>query len=260
MEYGYLVVEGHHDIEYIGALLKKNGLSRIVRIDTLDQYWQQTNIIPRKYPPDGDLMKRVPSPVFFQNDKYSLAVHSAIGDANIVRTIRGTLLNVETLLIDATGIGIIIDADYRKGGGIGRFSEIKSQIKDLIPVGNNPGQILSGRPNSGIFVLPDNNVDGTLETILIKCAQKVYSNLCTGAESYVNGVDSDKLVGDDKKYFITPSGKNKAIVGCVGNILRPGKAIQVSIQDNRWICDETVKIPEIEMLNQFLKELFNLTS
>lgn len=260
MEYGYLVVEGHHDIECIGALLKKKGLRRITKIDTLDQYWRQTNIIPTKYPSDGDLMKRVPAPVFFQNAEYSIALHSAFGDTQVITTIRGTLLNVDTLLSDAIGIGIVIDADYGRGGGNGRFSDIKGQLTDLIQIGDNPGEVFNGRPNFGIFVFPDNNVDGTLETILIKCAQRVYSNLFSGAESYVNDVDSDELLGDDKKYFISPSGKDKAIIGCVGNILRPGKTIQVSIQDNRWICDETLEIPEIEALNLFIQELFNMTS
>ena len=71
MNYGYLVVEGPHDIEFVGCLLKKvHKLKRIVKNNELDPYWNL--IIPKTFPPDGDLRKRMPVPAFFQNDNLQL--------------------------------------------------------------------------------------------------------------------------------------------------------------------------------------------
>jgi len=66
VKYGYLVVEGPHDIEFVGRLLKEvHKLKRIVKIDKLNSYWTDSPIIPKIFPPNGDLMKRMPVPAFF---------------------------------------------------------------------------------------------------------------------------------------------------------------------------------------------------
>ena len=52
--------------------------------------------------------------------------------------------------------------------------------------------------------------------------------------------------------------RNKAIVGSIVSILRPGKAIQVSIQDDRWLRDDALTLPKIKAIHDFLKALFDL--
>ncbi len=260
MNYGYLVVEGPHDIEFVGCLLKKvHKLKRIVKNDELDSYWNL--IIPKTFPPDGDLRKRMPVPAFFQNDNFSIALHSAIGDSRIIRTLTVTLSKTD-LAEDVVGIGIIIDADYGEAVAKKRFDSLKKELEknlaELVEWPGNPGEILTGKPNRGIFVFPDNMNEGTLETVLLKCAKNIYPRLCETAETFINDVDINDLTSKDKQDIKKPSGKNKATVGCIGNVLRPGKAIQVSIEDNKWIGKETLIIPEVNAVNQFLKELFNL--
>jgi len=49
-------------------------------------------------------------------------------------------------------------------------------------------------------------------------------------------------------------------VGCIANVLRPGKSVQVSIQDNRWVTAETLTLPSMAPLDQFLQDLFSLTA
>jgi hypothetical protein len=39
----------------------------------------------------GDLLRRMPVPIFFKSATHSIALHNAIGDSNIIRMIRGTL-------------------------------------------------------------------------------------------------------------------------------------------------------------------------
>lgn len=252
MNYGYLVAEGIHDIEFIGRLLKRHNLEQVVKKNQLDQYWGRM-LAPISWPPDGDLVKRMPVPCFYQNGDYSLAVLSAIGNGEIVKVMKATIENYN-LIETGLGVGIVADADYVGGANI-RFSQLKTETEGFIEFSNNPGLVKKGRPNTGIFIFPDNKNDGTLETVLLKCAQGVYSNINKGAEAFVNNVDLAELIQEEKKDILKPAGKDKAIIGCIGNIFRPGKAIQVSIHDNRWICDETLCLPEIGALNNFLIEL-----
>jgi hypothetical protein len=44
------------------------------------------------------------------------------------------------------------------------------------------------------------------------------------------------------------------------SILRPGKAVQTSIQDNRWLRNQALAIPRIAAVQTFLTELFELSS
>lgn len=201
-------------------------------------------------------MRRVPCPVFFQSDNYSIAVQSANGINQIITIVEGKI-NIDNFLEDMNGIGILIDADFGNNGAFGRFNALKSDLENLLRLPDRPGEVLQDQPNTGIFVFPDNVNEGTLENVLLKCAEQTYPDIYNGANGFVSNVNIDILDHDDKKDFIAPSGKNKSIAGCIGNIMRPGKAIQVSIQDNRWINDHTINITEIRDLNNFISCLFN---
>lgn len=257
MKYGYLIVEGYHDAEVIGRLLRRKTLINVTMIGRLDQYWKP--MVPREFPVDGDLMKRVPTPLFFQNEKYSIAVQIAGGGLKeIERKLKATMQNYETLLSDVVGLGIVIDADYNHRGAKGRFNKLKKELTNLIGLPNSPGKVLNSKPKTGIFVFPDNKNKGTIEKILLKCGEKVYPDVLNGAKHFVSGINLELLNQGDKKEFIRQSGKDKATIGCTANILKPGKAVQVSIQDNDWISDRSIKIPEVASLNRFLGELFGL--
>lgn len=101
-------------------------------------------------------------------------------------------------------------------------------------------------------MFPDNSRQGTLETVLLECAEISYPTLLTGANAYVDGVDLSF------KSAWGVSDKNKVVVGCIANVLRPGKANQVSIQDNDWICSSTLTLKSVDSLNTFVKNLLDL--
>jgi hypothetical protein len=53
-----------------------------------------------------------------------------------------------------------------------------------------------------------------------------------------------------------PAGKDKAVVAAVASVLRPGKSVQVSIQDNQWISDpEKLAVAEVTALQKFITGL-----
>ena len=63
--YGYLVVEGPHDIEFAARLLREYGLRRITYKRYLEPFWEA--VIPKIFPINDNLLKRVPVPVFLEN-------------------------------------------------------------------------------------------------------------------------------------------------------------------------------------------------
>lgn len=260
LRYGYLVVEGPHDIEFAARLLKPYGLERVKKLSELDPFWKK--LVPDRFPPDGeDLLKRVPVPTFLQSTYYSIALHSAIGDTRLIETIEESLSFIQ--LTKLVGIGLMADTDKLQPEQ--RFSELIKRISSkrslaLLSLPSSPGHVQ--RVSSyrfGIFILPDNQLQGTLETILLECAQANYHDLFEEAQDFVDNIDKRNLEEKDLEEYNKPAGKNKAIVASIVSILKPGKSTQVSIQDNRWIDTKTIALLQVKKVQDFLIDLFNLS-
>jgi hypothetical protein len=222
----------------------------------LDSFWH--DLVPKTFPHHGDLLKRVPVPTFFANQGFSLGVSSARGDNRIAETVQESLGIVAHDQL--TGVGIILDADDQISP-VDRFRMLRDKLANLeVPVEfpAEPGRVHCDTPHSGVFVLPDNASSGTLETLLLECADQVYPNLLQGAERYVQAIDAASLLPDDIRELKKPAGKRKAMVGAIGSILKPGKSIQVSIQDNRWIEKNTLRLDRIKAIQDFLIALLDL--
>jgi hypothetical protein len=159
LNYGYVVVEGPHDVEFVGRLLKLQGLRRITRLSDLDAFWAP--ILPRSWPIQDDLARRVPVPVFFRSATHSVAVHSAIGDSRIAAAVQETL----TVIGDANrfvGIGAILDADS-EDDPTQRFERVREGLNRFLPaLPSRAGEVSGTEPRTGAFVVPDNAASGTL--------------------------------------------------------------------------------------------------
>jgi hypothetical protein len=256
-KYGYLVVEGPHDVEFTYRLLSPFGMQRVQHQKDLDEFFYP--LIPRNYPPDGDLQKRMSTPLFLQNQTHAIAIHSAIGDSQLVNVM---VDNAEILgnLNAVVGIGILLDSDEQISANQ-RYADIKQELANKSPLfklHNVSGQVTQGTPKLGAFVLPDNAAVGTLEDLLLESASVMYPDLLTIAKDYVEAAKSIEFNKNDRKDFKKPAGENKAIVGAMANIMRPSKSVQVSIQDNNWLKKEALSIPRIKSVQDFLKVLFDL--
>lgn len=106
-KYGYLVVEGPHDVEFVYRLLSPFGMSRVRLEKDLDPFFLP--LIPRDFPPDGDLQKRVPIPLFLQGATHAIAVHSAAGETRLIETVEERSITID--YSGLTGIGILLDSD-----------------------------------------------------------------------------------------------------------------------------------------------------
>jgi hypothetical protein len=246
----YIVTEGPHDVEALGRLLSTQGAKRVQIFSELDLFWAR--LVPRTFPYEGDLLRRVPVPMFFQAEKLSVAVQSAIGISKIPNVTRASLAALDEL---PAAVGVVVDADARSALDV--WQEITTEMSEF-EFGEGPGQLGLSEPRAGVFVLPNNYDTGTLETILLKCGEQVYPGLIAGARAWIDPLDPD-----DRAIFVNskegrdlakPAGKVKAVVAAVASVLRPGKSIQVSIQDNRWLSDHEAT-PEVTALQAFVSGL-----
>jgi hypothetical protein len=257
--YGYLVVEGPHDIEFSARLLKPFGFKRIQMLPDLDDFWQASNIIPSKFPYRNDLLKRVPVPVFYQTESYALAIHSASGYTRLAETIQETLISLpDPALIES--IGVLLDADDQEPVDR-RFTKLIAALRERNPeliFPEHPGQVTHANPATGIFILPDNHSSGTLENILLDAAEVNYPGLVYAASQYVQSINRGELDRRDLEELNKPAGMLKAQVGSMANILKPGKSVQVSIQDNRWLEGEALNLPVVRAISDFLAQLLGL--
>jgi hypothetical protein len=239
--------------------LKPHGFERVEFFKELAPYWSD-RLVPKDFPHKGNLLRRVPVPMFFDSREVSLAVHSAGSDSQISTTVGDTLQVVLPAPPDA--VGIILDADSTVTPAA-RFKELYDELSQLKLGLNLPAQagaVSTGTPRCGIFVLPDNLNPGTLEDLLLECAALNYPGLLTAAQALVAQAQAgaSSLTKEDLKDFRKPTGRKKATVAGIASVLRPGKAVQTSIQDNRWLEAQALSLPRILTLRQFLKDLLAL--
>jgi hypothetical protein len=176
-KYGYLVVEGPHDVEFAYRLLSPRGLHRVRLEVDLDPFFAP--VIPRTYPPEGDLQKRVPVPLFLQSATHAIAVHSAIGDTQLIETVEENALLLDVARV--TAIGVILDSDSDVSPG-DRYNTVRDGLRaKQFPFPDDAAVVAAGAPRLGAFVLPDNQNRGTLEDLLLECAQEIYPHVtCVG--------------------------------------------------------------------------------
>jgi hypothetical protein len=121
------------------------------------------------------------------------------------------------------------------------------------------GEVTDYSPPLWYFhLLLDNREQGTLEDILLECARINYPDLLNLSQTYIGSIDRNQLTKKDLKYFKKPAGKKKAIISSISSILRPGKALRVSLQDNRWLDKQTLELESIKLIKIFLEQIIGL--
>ena len=64
-----------------------------------------------------------------------------------------------------------------------------------------------------------------------------------------------KVTEKDLEEFQKSAGKNKAIISGITSILKPTKTLVTSLQDNRWIDEETLKLDRLIAIRNFVGEI-----
>lgn len=265
MKFGLLIVEGPHDVAFVDRLLRPYGLTQVERHSNLANEWER--LIPTKFPYNDSLVAPVPIPHFFQSDSHSIAVQRANGDSQLVSRLEGSLTLFPSARQPLTGLGLLFDSDKKQPQD--RLTAIRKQLQrfELPAFPANPGEVSTkSTPRTGSFVLPDNQSCGRLEDLLYEVANHQYPLLLNEASEFVRKIDAQvtsqkpthPLTTQDLKEFNEPAGRQKATLGAMASILKPGKAIQNSLRDNRWLEGAALAQPRIRQLMEFLAQLFDL--
>ena len=252
LRYCYVIAEGPHDIEFLVGVLKQSyGLKRITHLTKVDKFWEE--LIPKKFPVDDDLTRRVPVPTFVQNNEVSIALHSANGITKISKTIQESFAVIE--LSQLYSVGMFLDADDMQSPQK-RFELLTSDLsKRSLPFPDVLGEVVQSSPRCGVFIAPNNRDEGTLENLLLECANKNYPDLLSLATAYITAINVDQLTDKDVEEFKKPAGQNKAIISSISSILKPSKSLQVTLQDNRWIDANTMALDSMKRVKKFLEDI-----
>lgn len=248
-----IIVEGAHDIALLEKLLQLNGVDEKIRNEnSLPEVWKHT--IPTRYPFSADRLERItPIPSFVKNSEVSVAIKNASSDVEIMHVLQQTLHLMEFREVDMlSGIMLICDADNletdKKIHKILAYREEKEDF--LLDEKAMELNVLVKKIPLYTFVFPDNNSKGNLENLLLQTAEVEYPELLRLATEYVE--KASEIYTELKK----EQKSKKAKVGCIANVMKPGKANQVSISDDNWVSQRTLKeCSMLQMLNKSLKEM-----
>lgn len=154
--------------------------------------------------------------------------------------------------------GLVIDADEHDP--VARVQTIASVWPRAL--GSEPqtiGIIQAGPPKTGCFVLPDGQDQGTIEKVLLSCAESRFAGLAGKAREFVEAlpIAADQIADRDLKQFNKPSGKTKAMMGCIGNQFRPGRPMYTAIDDIDFLNDDTERLADVAPYVQFIRDLIS---
>lgn len=264
----YILVEGQHDVFFVGKLLRELGLSDIQDIDSISPVWEpfkdqaqlkvhRGNIAANK---NGLKIHQLFKGVCFQDDLHSVLLRKVGGSG---KEFRRDLQSLQQLLdgglTSLAAVGLIPDADDKPNAV---FQSCRDALANLgLAEPNEAEQVVEANTRTGIFLLPGGGAAGALEDLLIDCAEVVYPELIAGATQYVDHVDRahPSFSAADLSEINKPRGRVKAIVGCVSSFLTPGSTIQNSVYRDRWVSESSLPLPRVAQLSQFLIKLCGLT-
>lgn len=253
-KYVLIGVEGNHDQAFISKILcKLLGFSKFDgNVSELDGIWRK--FIPVYPPKTGKLYLRLDMPTILYTDTISLAIYAGEG-SNLISNLSDKLSDIDYSSLFA--FAIVADADKNTPDQVAEeyYNGLIEYFPDFPNKVNSTGNIIEGSPRLGIYILPDNDQQGVLDTVICDCGDLVYPEYMQRAREYIDKFSEEERKTKPLKW--KPFDKEKAIIATVVSVLKPGKTNQTSISDNAWISSETAEIPAIQNLTQFLSNMLN---
>ena len=252
-----IAVEGAHDQAFVEKCLSTFcGFEKIPNCDpgapqnaNLFEVWEEDysfwfSCFPCKYPSKGGkIYDKLPFTSILRRDDISVGVYPAGGSKLISKfpDKLQDLLNRDNVF-DA--VGVLVDADKRAP------SVIQQEICKAYEF------LTKGRTSHfDVYVFPDNQQQGVLDTLLCQCGKIVYEPLITESELFLKKVQGLKKNIRDWKGFVNYD-YEKALVASAVSVLKPGKTNTTSIADNLWISQKTKeKLSDVlSFLEQLIRE------
>jgi len=248
VKHSFIFTEGPHDQAVVSKMLICSGLNEIKKRQDVPAFWEK--LMPTGYPKSGRLHFRLPIPSFLMGEDQSVLVYAGEGNSSLASYIHDLVSKNPEFQEEIHGVGIIVDADHKKPTDVGKpfcklLLELYKRDGSL-----EIGQVSGGKPNLGVYVLPDNNSEGVLDTLLVECGNLAYSEHAQNAAKFLSSCS------DEHKAHWGTFDKDKALVATITSILRPGMANTSSLKNDDWItparCNELNKLENFRI---FLEQL-----
>ena len=248
-EYAIIGVEGYHDQAFVGRILKKIlGLEEFKgKKKDLDLFWEK--FIP-SYPKGGNLYSRLDMPRIFYSSTHSVAIYAG-GGSKFIRNINDTLKAHEPYRTEISAFGIVVDADENNISE--KAGKIQDDMKENFPeFPDKPGIVSGTSLRLGVYFLPDNASEGTLDHLLLRLAEESYPVHKERAVEYIS-----KFKPSETTHW-HPFDREKATVAAIASVLKPGGTNTVSIKEDEWVSQKTLTVPELNRFVEFLRDLLEL--
>lgn len=260
-----IVVEGAHDAAFIGVLLNERGYTMVEEVSDLPQVWQP--LIPRAFPATNRLSHVVAYPDVYRHptEAHSIAIKTAGSVAQLTSELRAA---VEILrLSELHTIAMFADADTSQAEA--QFAKLSNALSALnrvaaddsldgfpLAIPQQPGEFASGSPRVGIYLFPDNEKAGTLETLLLECGAHLMPTICEPASGFVRSIDTSHHPEDNRlKRLRKGAGRDKAVAGVIANVNWPGSSLAVALTKSDWLTKPEEKDLAIERVRSFIRDL-----
>ena len=256
MKYAIIGVEGPHDQAFTGKVLKLLGFKdfreELKGLESqLDPFWRKfIPVYPKK---GGILYNRLDMPSILFNDTISVAIYAGEG-SNLVTNLDDILFANSEYQTNLAAFGIVADCDKSTPDRI--VEPYANKFRSYFPnFPQSPGVEDTNSTRTGIYVLPNNQQQGVLDTLVCECGKIAYPDYMEKARSYL-----DKFSEEEKKILkLKNFDLDKALVATVVSVLKPGLTNTASIAQNDWVSKQTQKVPALEKFIDFLRDLLELS-
>lgn len=260
--FSVVVSEGVHDVMAIVKILRLKGFAEITTVDRIPEPFHR--IIQQRYPWQNDGQKltwTVSHPSFLVKDNYWVLVSNAGGKTELANNLKSILAAFPKPFTDNALHSAALLADADQKSALEKKEELFEQLTDAF-AGEDYFEFDPSTPKQirrfetmkpfDVYIFPDDQGAGTLEGVLLGGAQQAYPELLAEAERYIAYAKELPYAKELKDNF----NDQKAVVGVIANVLRPGRANQVSIHDNKWFTARTLAdLPLHQALSRFIDSI-----
>jgi len=249
VRYAIVGTEGPHDQAFVSAAMKLLGLKEFSGTEAeLDPFWKP--FIPIYPKSGGRLYQRLDMPSIVFNDDVSAAIYAGEG-SKLKSQLPLILENNSPYRLETCAFGIVADADEKGPNSVAQ--EYSQSFRDLFPVfPTTPGVVNPETTRTGIFVLPDNEREGVLDSLIVECRHVVYPVHMTRSVEFVEGFEEK-----DRSHW-KPFDHDKAVVASSASILRPGMTNTVTIKQDGWLAEDSKSVPGVARFLAFARDLLEL--
>ncbi len=253
----YLVTEGVLDVVFLSQILCAGYGGKIAKHKSelppevagwLDRF---------KWPIGNDIARRaVPAPAIVVLQDNVIGMSNGQGLTRIKEIMKADWEAFLRMDLKPAALGIILDADDKPVDK--RFSEFAALLEEYSYP--RPDRIeavaQAGVLRAGIFSFPGNAQQGSLEDLLLPLAEIRFPALHPHAATFVNSwCERPELAGADFEELRSRTGPRKAALSAAAALLKPGKPLSASIEDQKWIPDNLRATHVLTPLMKFLDQL-----